>query len=54
MEKERLTIKCGECSELIMFSRRSDLGKCLRDSMYKNPSRCECPFGTRKKEFKNL
>lgn len=41
--------KCNQCSELVLFNKTATTGKCLRDSMYKNPETDQCQFGKTKK-----
>lgn len=42
-------IECKQCSEFITLKRNDDIGKCLRDSMYKNLCSDKCEYGRQKK-----
>jgi hypothetical protein len=49
INKATRQIKCEKCSELVQFKKSDNLGKCLRDSMYKDPKNDHCEYG----ELKN-
>lgn len=45
MENNAKVIQCNQCKELIVLDRFENIGKCLRDSMYKDPQHDNCMFG---------
>jgi hypothetical protein len=54
MKKDTESIKCNECSEFISFEKTDNLGKCLRDSMYKDSENNSCQFANKKAQKANL
>lgn len=42
---DNIYVKCNECTEFITINRTKTTGKCLRDSMYKDPETGQCQFG---------
>jgi hypothetical protein len=48
MEKTIKSAKCSQCREFISFNKSQKVGKCLRDSKYKNPETDGCDFGAGK------